>query len=47
MKKHGKDLEKDPGRWIDSSVWHGKAHTWKKIPWLMEEVRPSLASYSL
>ena len=25
MKKYGKELEKDSGKWIDSSVWHGKA----------------------
>jgi hypothetical protein len=39
MRKYGKDLEKDSGKWIDSSVWHGKAHTWEKIPWVMGEVR--------
>ncbi|KAK7028160.1 hypothetical protein VNI00_014975 [Paramarasmius palmivorus] len=38
MRKHGKDLERDSGKWIDSSVWHGKAHTWEKIPWLIKEV---------
>ncbi|TFY53727.1 hypothetical protein EVG20_g9990 [Dentipellis fragilis] len=37
MKKHGGELEKDSGKWIDSSVWHGKAHTWEKIPWLIKE----------
>ncbi|EPQ51845.1 L-lactate dehydrogenase [Gloeophyllum trabeum ATCC 11539] len=36
MKKYGKDLETDSGKWIDSSVWHGKAHTWKKMPWLIK-----------
>ena len=40
MKKYGKELEKDTGKWIDSSVWHGKAHTWDKIKWLIEQVRP-------
>jgi hypothetical protein len=39
MRKHGKELENDSGKWIDSSVWHGKAHTWEKIPWLIKEVR--------
>ena len=39
MKKHGKELEQDSGKWIDSSVWHGKAHTWEKIKWLIGEVR--------
>ena len=38
MRKYGKELEKDPGKWIDSSVWHGKAHSWEKIPWLIREV---------
>ncbi len=38
MKKHGDELKKDSGKWIDSSVWHGKAHTWEKIPWLIKEV---------
>ncbi|KAJ7597702.1 FMN-dependent dehydrogenase [Mycena floridula] len=37
MRKHGAELEKDSGKWIDSSVWHGKAHTWDKIPWLIEQ----------
>ncbi|EEB98132.1 hypothetical protein MPER_02416, partial [Moniliophthora perniciosa FA553] len=37
MRKHSKDLERDSGKWIDSSVWHGKAHTWEKIPWLIKE----------
>ncbi|THH12982.1 hypothetical protein EW146_g7187 [Bondarzewia mesenterica] len=37
MKKHGEELEKDSGKWIDSSVWHGKAHTWEKMPWLIKE----------
>lgn len=39
MKKYGKELEEDSGTWIDRHVWHGKAHTWEKIPWLIEEVR--------
>jgi len=37
MSKHKRDLEKDSGKWIDSSVWHGKAHTWAKIPWVIKE----------
>ncbi|KAJ6452249.1 FMN-dependent alpha-hydroxy acid dehydrogenase [Mycena sanguinolenta] len=37
MGKHAAELEDDPGKWIDSSVWHGKAHTWEKIPWLIKE----------
>lgn len=38
MKKYGKELEKDSGKWIDSSVWHGKPHTWDKVKWLIEQV---------
>ncbi|TDL27977.1 FMN-dependent alpha-hydroxy acid dehydrogenase [Rickenella mellea] len=37
MRKHGEELKGDSGKWIDSSVWHGKAHTWDKIPWLIKE----------
>ena len=44
MKKHGDELKKDTGKWIDSSVWHGKAHTWDKIKWLIKEVRVTHAS---
>ncbi|TFY77560.1 hypothetical protein EWM64_g6454 [Hericium alpestre] len=43
MRKHGDELEKDSGKWIDSSVWHGKAHTWAKMPWLIKEASPLLA----
>lgn len=35
----GIDIEKDKIRasekWIDN-VWHGRAHSWEKMPWLME-----------
>lgn len=41
MKKYGEELKKDSGKWIDSSVWHGKAHTWEKIDWLVKQVRAS------
>ena len=37
MARHGDELAKDKGKWIDSSVWHGKAHTWDKIKWLAGE----------
>ncbi|KAF9569290.1 FMN-dependent alpha-hydroxy acid dehydrogenase [Agrocybe pediades] len=37
MRKYGDALKEDSGKWIDSSVWHGKAHTWEKIPWVMKE----------
>jgi len=39
MRKYGDAQKSDTGTWIDSSVWHGKAHTWEKIPWLIREVR--------
>ncbi|EMD36889.1 hypothetical protein CERSUDRAFT_137195 [Gelatoporia subvermispora B] len=37
MRKYGEDLKRDSGKWIDHSVWHGKAHTWEKIRWLNKE----------
>lgn len=43
MKKYGEELKKDSGKWIDSSVWHGKAHTWEKIDWLVKQVCASAA----
>jgi isopentenyl diphosphate isomerase/L-lactate dehydrogenase-like FMN-dependent dehydrogenase len=39
MSKHGAAQAADTGTWIDSSVWHGKAHTWEKIPWLIAQWR--------
>jgi isopentenyl diphosphate isomerase/L-lactate dehydrogenase-like FMN-dependent dehydrogenase len=39
MRKYGDAQASDTGKWIDSSVWHGKAHTWEKIPWLIEQWR--------
>ncbi|EIN14598.1 FMN-dependent alpha-hydroxy acid dehydrogenase [Punctularia strigosozonata HHB-11173 SS5] len=36
-RKYGREQEQDTGKWIDSMVWHGKAHTWEKIPWLIKE----------
>jgi isopentenyl diphosphate isomerase/L-lactate dehydrogenase-like FMN-dependent dehydrogenase len=38
MRKHGAAQAQDTGKWIDSSVWHGKAHTWAKLPWVIKEV---------
>lgn len=38
MRKYGEELKKDSGKWIDSSVWHGKAHSWEKMPWVIKEV---------
>lgn len=35
MRKYGDAQAADSGKWIDSSVWHGKAHTWEKMPWLI------------
>ncbi|KAF5391938.1 hypothetical protein D9757_001687 [Collybiopsis confluens] len=31
MRKYGEELKKDSGKWIDS-IWHGKPHSWEKIP---------------
>ena len=46
MRKYGKELEKDTGKWIDSSVWHGKPHTWDKVKWLIEQVCATDFSYA-
>ena len=39
LKEMGIDPSKEPERagaaWIDN-VWHGRAHTWEKIPWLIK-----------
>ena len=37
MAKHRDDLAQDKGHWIDTCVWHGKAHTWEKVRWLIGE----------
>ncbi|GJJ14650.1 hypothetical protein Clacol_008916 [Clathrus columnatus] len=37
MKKYGDEQNRDSGKWIDSCVWHGKAHTWEKARWVMNE----------
>jgi len=40
LKEAGVDPQKDPKRagelWIDQ-VWHGKAHTWEKVSWVIKE----------
>ncbi|KIK63760.1 hypothetical protein GYMLUDRAFT_95318 [Collybiopsis luxurians FD-317 M1] len=37
MRKYGDELKHcDSGKWVDS-IWHGKAHTWQKIPWLINQ----------
>ncbi|GAO51995.1 FMN-dependent alpha-hydroxy acid dehydrogenase [Saitoella complicata NRRL Y-17804] len=40
LKEWGIDPKKDPQaagrRWIDN-VWHGKAHTWDRIPWVRDQ----------
>lgn len=38
MNKFRKELEKDSGTWIDKHVWHGKAHTWEKTKWFVQQV---------
>ena len=39
LEKMGIDPEKEPEKahaaWIDS-VWHGRAHSWEKLPWLIK-----------
>lgn len=39
MKEAGIDPDKQPNEagalWVDN-VWHGRAHDWKKIPWLIK-----------
>jgi isopentenyl diphosphate isomerase/L-lactate dehydrogenase-like FMN-dependent dehydrogenase len=38
LKQRGVDPEKEPVEastiWIDT-IWHGRAHTWDKMPWLI------------
>ncbi|KAI9712615.1 MAG: hypothetical protein M1812_006795 [Candelaria pacifica] len=40
LKEAGIDPAKEPERagakWIDN-VWHGRAHSWEKMPWLIEQ----------
>lgn len=38
MRKYGNELSGDKGTWIDKCVWHGKAHTWDKVRWVVKEV---------
>jgi isopentenyl diphosphate isomerase/L-lactate dehydrogenase-like FMN-dependent dehydrogenase len=37
----GIDPKKDPkaagAKWIDENIWHGRAHTWEKMKWTMEQ----------
>jgi isopentenyl diphosphate isomerase/L-lactate dehydrogenase-like FMN-dependent dehydrogenase len=39
LKEHGIDPKKQPNEagalWIDN-VWHGRAHTWEKVQWVMK-----------
>ncbi|KAI6165245.1 FMN-dependent dehydrogenase [Pisolithus thermaeus] len=37
MRKYGNELSDDKGTWIDKCVWHGKAHTWDKVRWVVKE----------
>lgn len=40
MKKYGEAaLQNDSGSWIDKHVWHGKAHTWEKVRWMVAQWR--------
>jgi len=40
LKEAGIDPKKNPreagAKWIDENIWHGRAHTWAKMPWLIE-----------
>lgn len=41
LREAGLDPKKNPkevgAKWIDENIWHGKAHSWEKLPWLMEQ----------
>lgn len=37
MRKYGEKLKEDPSVWVDGHVWHGKPHSWAKIPWVIEQ----------
>lgn len=41
IREAGLDPEKDKkevgAKWIDENIWHGKAHSWEKLPWVMGE----------
>ncbi|PMD48123.1 FMN-dependent alpha-hydroxy acid dehydrogenase [Hyaloscypha variabilis F] len=41
VKEAGLDPKKDPkevgAKWIDENIWHGKAHSWEKLPWVIEQ----------
>ena len=41
LKEANIDPAADPKRagakWMDENIWHGHAHTWAKMPWLMEQ----------
>jgi isopentenyl diphosphate isomerase/L-lactate dehydrogenase-like FMN-dependent dehydrogenase len=41
LKEAGIDPNKNKkeagAKWIDENIWHGKSHSWKKLPWLMEQ----------
>lgn len=36
-KKPEDDLKDASTKWIDENVWHGQAHGWEKIPWVIEQ----------
>ncbi|KAK7511250.1 FMN-dependent dehydrogenase [Phyllosticta citriasiana] len=31
-----REPEKAGAKWIDENVWHGRAHTWEKVKWVMQ-----------
>jgi isopentenyl diphosphate isomerase/L-lactate dehydrogenase-like FMN-dependent dehydrogenase len=41
LEEAGIDPKKNPkeagAKWIDENIWHGHAHTWAKMPWLIQQ----------
>ena len=41
LKEAGIDPKANPkeagAKWIDENIWHGRAHTWEKVKWTMEQ----------
>ena len=32
-----KEPQKAGAKWIDENIWHGHAHSWEKMPWLIKQ----------
>lgn len=41
VKKHGDSFRADATKWVDNHVYHGKAHIWEKVRWLVWQWRHS------